>query len=112
MSKSPEVETNFKDHTSGDEIRNGESEEFTDSYEYKPYHLTRNSKSVEFTNEVKVVYFTGDEVVREAKEPLKKELEQQIRNKEMRKGHCPAMLFSSFKRRQQGDDYMAAWFKK
>lgn len=39
-----------------------------------------------------VVHFNGDEVVGESKEPLKKELEQQVRNKEMRRGHTPTIL--------------------
>lgn len=85
------------------------NEEYVETYEYQPYR-PKNSKSVEFTNEVQVIYFTGEEVVGEAKEPLKKELEQQIRNKEMRRGHCPAML--NTKRKQFEEDYMALWFKK
>ncbi|XP_022918154.2 uncharacterized protein [Onthophagus taurus] len=110
-----------KDHTSGDEIRNGEAsnhlaqenpsvqdgEDYLQNYEYQPYH--KNSKAVEFINQVMVVYITGDEVVGESTEPLKKELDQQIRNKEMRKGHYPATLFS---RRKVDEDYMSAWIKK
>ncbi|KAK9880127.1 hypothetical protein WA026_008642 [Henosepilachna vigintioctopunctata] len=53
---------------------------------YVPYE-PKPSRSVVFTNEVMVVYFNGEHVVCESKEPLKKELEQQVRNKEMRKGH-------------------------
>ncbi|KAJ8948009.1 hypothetical protein NQ318_011898 [Aromia moschata] len=58
-------------------------EEFPYRYRYFP----KNSKSVVFTNEVFVVYFNGDEVVCESKEPLKKDVDQQVRNKEMRHGH-------------------------
>nr|CAI5830127.1 unnamed protein product [Callosobruchus analis] len=58
-------------------------EEFPYKYKYFP----KNSKSVVFTQEVFVVYFNGEEVVYESKEPLKKDEEQQERNKEMRQGH-------------------------
>lgn len=47
----------------------------------------KNSKSVVFTNEVLVVYFNNEDVIGEEKEPLKKEVEQQTRNKEMRRVH-------------------------
>lgn len=50
-------------------------------------YMTKNSKSVVFTNEVLVVYFNNEDVVGEEKEPLKKEVEQQTRNKEMRRVH-------------------------
>lgn len=55
------------------------------SYKYK--YFPKSSKSVVFTNEVFVVYFNGTDVVYESKEPLKKDTEQQERNKEMRQGH-------------------------
>lgn len=77
-----------------------------ESYQYQPYKHPP-SKSVEFTGEVMVVYFNGDDVVGESKEPLKKELEQQLRNKEMRKGHMPAMLGT---KRKFPDDFKGAWF--
>lgn len=54
---------------------------------YKYKYLPKNSKSVVFTNEVLVVYFNNEDVVGEEKEPLKKEVEQQTRNKEMRRIH-------------------------
>ncbi|KAI4471536.1 hypothetical protein MML48_1g10408 [Holotrichia oblita] len=110
----------IKDHISGDELRNNENssnlvnhdntdtETYPQSYEYQPYH-PKNMKAVEFTNEVMVVYITGDEVVGETTEPLKKELEQQIRNKEMRRGHCLTTMFS---KRKLDEDYMSAWLKK
>lgn len=81
-------------------------EDEPDSYQYQPYKHSP-SKSVEFTGEVMVVYFNGDDVVGESKEPLKKELEQQLRNKEMRKGHMPAMLGT---KRKFPDDFKGAWF--
>lgn len=53
-----------------------------------------------------VVYINKeDKVVGEASEPLKKELEQQVRNKEMRRGHMPDVTFT---RRSM----MSEWFKK
>ncbi|XP_060522729.1 uncharacterized protein LOC132699827 [Cylas formicarius] len=52
-------------------------------YAYDP----RSTKSVVFTDEVLVVYFKNELVVGEATEPLKKEAEQQTRNKEMRRCH-------------------------
>ncbi|CAH1105435.1 unnamed protein product [Psylliodes chrysocephalus] len=58
-------------------------EEYT-TYKYK--YFPKNSKSVVFTNEVFVVYFNDNDVY-ESKEPLKKDVEQQERNKEMRQGH-------------------------
>ncbi|GJQ79006.1 hypothetical protein Trydic_g167 [Trypoxylus dichotomus] len=110
-----------KDHTSGDELRNNENptnmtenantadtENYTQNYEYQPYQ-PKNMKAVEFTNEVMVVYITGDEVVGESTEPLKKELEQQIRNKEMRRGHC---LTTVFNKKKLDEDYISAWLKK
>lgn len=111
----------YKDHISGDELRTNENspnnvdngntantDAYAQNYEYQPYH-PKNMKAVEFTNEVMVVYITGDEVVGESTEPLKKELEQQIRNKEMRRGHCLTTMFS---KRKLDEDYMSAWLKK
>lgn len=126
MEKSPQVQnTNkqqtphsnegHKDHTSGDEARNnvGQTEtenqnlEVPEVYEYQPYqHLT---KTVEFTNEVIVVHFNGEEVIGESTEPLKKELDQQIRNKEMRRGHTPTTLGS---KRKLSDDHKNPLFQK
>ncbi|XP_066249558.1 uncharacterized protein [Euwallacea similis] len=60
-----------------------EAEEGSPQYKF----LAKNSKSVEFTNEALVIYFNNDDVVGEEKEPLKKEVEQQTRNKEMRRIH-------------------------
>lgn len=81
-------------------------EEEAESYEYRPYQPPP-PKAVDFTNEVMVVYFNGEDVVGESKEPLKKELEQQVRNKEMRKGHLPTMLGT---KRKFPDDFKGAWF--
>ncbi|KAF2879913.1 hypothetical protein ILUMI_26242 [Ignelater luminosus] len=102
------------DHTGGDEPRSlvsnteNSSPEMPESYEYQPYR--QNRKSVDFVNEVLVVYFTGDEVITKSTEPLKKELDQQIRNKEMRRGHVPCTMMG--KRQFTSEDYMAAWYKK
>ncbi|XP_066140341.1 uncharacterized protein [Euwallacea fornicatus] len=60
-----------------------EAEEDSPQYQF----LAKNSKSVEFTNEAMVIYFNNDNVVGERKEPLKKEVDQQTRNKEMRRIH-------------------------
>ncbi|XP_019879884.1 uncharacterized protein LOC109607868 [Aethina tumida] len=56
-----------------------------ESFQYK--YFPKNSKSVVFTKDVLVIYFNGEDVVSELKEPLKKEVEQQVRNKEMRQTH-------------------------
>lgn len=73
-----------RDFKSGDDKTTKESiTNNTELYNFQP----KSSKSVVFTNDVMVVYFNGEHVISESKEPLKKELEQQIRNKEMRKGH-------------------------
>ncbi|CAG9773711.1 unnamed protein product [Ceutorhynchus assimilis] len=56
-----------------------------ESYKFK--YLPKNSKSVVFTNEVFVVYFNNEHVIGEEKEPLKKDVEQQTRNREMRRVH-------------------------
>lgn len=56
-----------------------------ETYQYK--YFPKNSKSVVFTKDVMVIYFNGDDVISELKEPLKKEVEQQVRNKEMRQTH-------------------------
>lgn len=61
------------------------------------------------TNELIVVYITGDEAMGETTEPLKKELTQQIRNKEMRRDYCLTTVFS---RRELDEDYMLAWLKQ
>ncbi|CAH0564334.1 unnamed protein product [Brassicogethes aeneus] len=58
-----------------------------DDQTYKFKYLPKNSKSVLFTKDVMVVYFNGESILNQSKEPLKKEVEQQIRNKEMRKTH-------------------------
>lgn len=74
-------------------------------YSYTPY----TKKSVDFVNEVKVAYFTSEQVVMNGIEPLKKEMEQQVRNKEMRKGHVPCTIGG----RGRGEEtYTAAWFKR
>lgn len=80
-------------------------EEPVENYEYQPYQ--HPSKTVDFTSDVMVVYFNGDDVIGEGKEPLKKELEQQLRNKEMRKGHLPTMLGT---KRKFPEDFRGAWF--
>lgn len=82
----PIPEETLKHH--GDEVQQTpveEHEEDFENYEYQPYKP--NVKSVKFTNEVMVVHFNREEVLGESKEPLKKELDQQVRNKEMRRGH-------------------------
>lgn len=108
---------NHTDHTAGDEVRvttnTVESSPFLyggqeTSYEYTPYHNTR--KSVEFVNEVLVVYFTGDEIITKSTEPLKKEIDQQARNKEMRRGHIDCTMIG--KKRFRTEDYMSSWFNK
>lgn len=96
------------DTSSGGE-RLDEPKNEPEMYEYQPYRQPKNTKSVEFTNKVLVVYFNMDEVVCESTEPLKKEQEQQVRNKEMRLGHTPTTLVG---KRKCLDDYMDAWFKK
>ncbi|CAG9855835.1 unnamed protein product [Phyllotreta striolata] len=63
-----------------------DTETLDDEYIYKYKYFPKNSKSVVFTNEVFVVYFNGNDVF-ESREPLKKDVEQQERNKEMRQGH-------------------------
>lgn len=79
-------------------------DDFAD-YSYKPY----TKKSVLFKNEVKVMYFTNEEVVLNGTEPLKKEADQQMRNKEMRRGHVPCTIGG---RGRGEENYMAAWFKR
>ncbi|CAH1117757.1 unnamed protein product [Phaedon cochleariae] len=64
-----------------------ETETVEEEYSYKYEYFPKNSKSVVFTNEVFVVYFHENDVVYESKEPLKKDIDQQERNKEMRQGH-------------------------
>lgn len=64
-----------------------ESEAVDDEFAYKYNGFTKNNKSVGFKNEVFVVFFKGDDVIGESKEALKKDTEQQLRNKEMRQGH-------------------------
>lgn len=80
-------------------------EEMAENYEYQPYQ--HPLKTVEFISDVMVVYFNGDEVVREGREPLKKEIEQQLRNKEMRKGHLPTMLGT---KRKFPEDFRGQWY--
>lgn len=71
--------------TRGENDSENETLEGETSYKYQDF--PKSSKSVVFTNEVFVVYFNGTDVVYESKEPLKKDTEQQLRNKEMRQGH-------------------------
>lgn len=68
------------------ETRN-ENETVEAESSFKSKYFPKSSKSVVFTNEVFVVYFNGNDFVYESKEPLKKDTEQQVRNKEMRQGH-------------------------
>ncbi|XP_044269093.1 uncharacterized protein LOC123014195 isoform X2 [Tribolium madens] len=58
-------------------------DEFACTYKY----YTKNTKSIKFTNQVTVLYFNGEDILCESMEPLKKEQDQQLRNKEMRKEH-------------------------
>ncbi|XP_063920834.1 uncharacterized protein LOC135135648 isoform X2 [Zophobas morio] len=58
-------------------------EDFAATYKY----YTKNTKSIKFTNQVTVLYFNGEDILCESMEPLKKEQDQQLRNKEMRKEH-------------------------
>ncbi|XP_018320302.1 uncharacterized protein LOC108733587 [Agrilus planipennis] len=81
------------------------TDDMDETYEYKPYK-TKKKKSVEFINQVLVVYYANDEILAETTEPLKKETEQQIRNKEMRKGHIPATIMD---RRRCNENFMS-WF--
>lgn len=74
-----------KENSSSENIDNRDIIE--GEYPYKYNFFKKSRKSVVFTNEVCVVYFNGDEVIYESKEPLKKGVEQQTRNKEMRHGH-------------------------
>lgn len=110
ISPTKDKDTNRKDFKSGDEALRQQLESIPveeasyDEYAYQPYKKT--IRSVEFTNKVMVVYINKeDKVVGEASEPLKKELEQQVRNKEMRRGHMPDVTFT---RRSM----MSEWFKK
>ncbi|XP_050504377.1 uncharacterized protein LOC126883173 [Diabrotica virgifera virgifera] len=64
-----------------------DTETVEEEYGYKYKYFPKNSKSVVFTNEVFVVYFNDHDVVSEVKEPLKKDIEQVERNKEMRQGN-------------------------
>ncbi|XP_030753153.1 uncharacterized protein LOC115880160 [Sitophilus oryzae] len=75
--------SNEEENASYNEDASMIEEEQTYKYKYFP----QNSKSVVFTNEVLVVYFNNEDVVEESKEPLKKEVDQQERNKEMRRIH-------------------------
>ncbi|KAG5877384.1 hypothetical protein JTB14_027995 [Gonioctena quinquepunctata] len=77
LTKPNEKEDNDNDHC----------ETVEEEYPYKYKYFPKNSKSVVFTNEVFVVYFQENDIVYESKEPLKKDIEQQERNKEMRQGH-------------------------
>ncbi|KAB0796267.1 hypothetical protein PPYR_10328 [Photinus pyralis] len=79
-----------------------------DTYVYHPHN--NPPKCVTFVNHVDVIYFANDEILRKVSEPLKKESDQQIRNKEMRKGHVPCTLFG--KRQSASENYMSAWFRK
>lgn len=67
--------------------KNSKNHKIEREFSYKYNFFQKNNKSVVFTNEVFVIYFNGDEVICESKEPLKKDIEQQVRNKEMRHGH-------------------------
>ncbi|EFA00646.2 hypothetical protein TcasGA2_TC003522 [Tribolium castaneum] len=58
-------------------------DEFACTYKY----YAKNTKSIKFTNQVTVLYFNGEDILCESMEPLKKEQDQQLRNKEMRKEH-------------------------
>ncbi|KAJ8935043.1 hypothetical protein NQ314_013039 [Rhamnusium bicolor] len=80
LKKRTEEEKNNTENIDDMDIIEGE-------FPYKYKYFPKNSKSVVFTNEVFVVYFNGDDVICESKEPLKKDVEQQMRNKEMRHGH-------------------------
>lgn len=90
------------------DLKRTDDEVCQDAYEYHPYQKTR--KCVTFENQVDVIYFTSDEIVSKVYEPLKKESEQHLRNKEMRKGHIPCTLLG--KKQFAHENYMSAWFKK
>lgn len=76
------------DNSAGDDnSTNQDTSVMEEENSYRFKYFPKNSKSVVFTNEVLVVYFNNEDVVGEEKEPLKKEVEQQTRNKEMRRIH-------------------------
>ncbi|XP_076256489.1 uncharacterized protein LOC143193927 [Rhynchophorus ferrugineus] len=77
------LKTDNKQPTDSNEDNSLMEEEAPYKYKYFP----NNSKSVVFTNDVLVVYFNNEDVVGETREPLKKEIDQQERNKEMRRIH-------------------------
>ncbi|KAF5305278.1 hypothetical protein FQA39_LY09243 [Lamprigera yunnana] len=103
----------LKNHPSGDELHTNSIEaqvvipKSQEIYEYQPYKTAK--KSVDFVNEVSVMHFAGDVIIDQTMEPLKKELDQQIRNKEMRRGHIPCTLLN---KKVVSEDYMSGWFKK
>lgn len=80
LTKNDNKDIDMRDNDSDNDTLEAET-----SYKYK--YFPKTSKSVVFNNEVYVVYFNGTDVVCDSKEPLKKDTEQQVRNKEMRQGH-------------------------
>lgn len=79
------LNVNIKENKNSENMDYGDIIEGEFSNKYKLFK--KNSKSVVFTNDVFIIYYNGDKVICESKEPLKKDIEQQIRNKEMRHGH-------------------------
>lgn len=76
-------------------------------------YAERNSKSVRFQKEVNVVYFAGDQIVEQKTEPLKKETEQQERNKELRREVCAETVSGiKFVLRKSQSEHTHAWNKK
>lgn len=75
---------------------------FNPKKHYKP------EKNVRFQTEVTVVLFENNQILGETVEPLKKELEQQERNKELRKEVCP----EGFKggNWKKTNVYMSSWY--
>lgn len=59
------------------------------------------------------MYFAGDQVLDQTLEPLKKETEQQERNKELRKEVCAETISGmKFLLRKSQSDYTPCWSKK
>ena len=83
-----------------------EQRTYTYQYDYES-HKTIRSKTVEFIDKVMVIHVAGGEVLGESTEQLKKEVDQQTRNKAMRQGHS-----STFFTNNKDNVYLSPWISK
>lgn len=106
--KTRSMENNTNANVTEQAISSYADEQHTYSYQFDYVsHKIRKVKCVEFDDKVLVIHVVGGEVLGESTEPLKKEVDQQMRNKAMRQGHSSTFFTSN-----KDNVYIPPWLSK